>query len=134
MPLVHLQVDSILRPVHGIRDAQRRAGITPTNHSRHNIQAVKEQSRLNALQKSQQQDERIMAATSSFRSRAAGSGRQTGTQLCLFPNRAPPTSSTRSRVRWSFATECYPATFAAHATTKHTDHVYPPPAGWMSAM
>jgi hypothetical protein len=39
--------------VRGIRDAQRRAGITPTNHSRHNIHAVKEQSRLNALQKQQ---------------------------------------------------------------------------------
>lgn len=70
-----LQVESILKPVRGIRDAQRRAGITPTNHSRHNIQAVKEQSRLNALQKAQQQDERIIAATS--RSKAAGS-RQIG--------------------------------------------------------
>lgn len=75
----YLQVESILKPVRGIRDAQRRAGITPTNHSRHNVQAVKEQSRLNALQKLQQQDERIMAATSSFRSKAAGSGRQTST-------------------------------------------------------
>lgn len=74
-----LQVESILKPVRGIRDAQRRAGLTPTNHSRHNIQAVKEQSRLNALQKAQEQDDRIMAATSGARSsRGTGAGRPTG--------------------------------------------------------
>jgi hypothetical protein len=55
-----MQVESILNPVRGIRDAQARAGITPTNHSRHNILAVKEQSRINALQK-QQQAETIAA-------------------------------------------------------------------------
>eukprot|EP00775_Hariotina_reticulata_P007060 gene7060-7274_t len=56
-PKMHVdssQVESILNPVRGIRDAQARAGITPTNHSRHNILAVKEQSRINALQKQQQ--------------------------------------------------------------------------------
>lgn len=53
---------SILKPVRGIRDAQERAGITPTNHSRHNILAIKEQSRLNALQKLQQQDDALAAA------------------------------------------------------------------------
>jgi hypothetical protein len=36
------------------------------------MQAVQEQSRLNALQKAQQQDERIKAATGSTRSRGAG--------------------------------------------------------------
>lgn len=50
-------MESILNPVRGIRDAQARAGITPTNHSRHNILAIKEQSRLNALQKLQQQED-----------------------------------------------------------------------------
>lgn len=53
----HVQVESILKPVRGIRDAQRRAGVTPTNHSRHNMLAVKEQSRLNALQKLQQHEQ-----------------------------------------------------------------------------
>lgn len=72
------QVESILKPVRGIRDAQRRAGITPTNHSRHNIQAVKEQSRLNALQKAQEQDERILAATSGARSKGTTAGRAAG--------------------------------------------------------
>jgi hypothetical protein len=43
--------------VRGIRDAQARAGITPTDHSRHNILAIKEQSRLNALQKQQQEQQ-----------------------------------------------------------------------------
>lgn len=52
-----MQVESVLNPVRGIRDAQARAGITPTDHSRHNILAIKEQSRLNALQKLQQQDD-----------------------------------------------------------------------------
>lgn len=52
-----LQVESILNPVRGIRDAQARAGITPTDHSRHNILAIKEQSRLNALQKQQQEEQ-----------------------------------------------------------------------------
>lgn len=70
------QVESILKPVRGIRDAQRRAGITPTNHSRHNIQAVKEQSRLNALQKTQQQDERIIQHSSSRKSLTPSTARQ----------------------------------------------------------
>jgi hypothetical protein len=77
-----LQVESILKPVRGIRDAQRRAGITPTNHSRHNIQAVKEQSRINALQKAQEVDERIMAATSGTRSKGTAGGRPTGVLCC----------------------------------------------------
>ena len=40
----------------GIRDAQIRAGITPVNHARNNVIAVKEQSRLNALSKLQEQE------------------------------------------------------------------------------
>jgi hypothetical protein len=55
-PSSTLQVESILNPVRGIRDAQIRAGITPTNHARNNVLAVKEQSRLNALSKLQEQD------------------------------------------------------------------------------
>eukprot|EP00877_Chromochloris_zofingiensis_P007501 jgi/Chrzof1/3003/Cz12g07200.t1 len=51
------QVESILNPVKGVRDAQRRAGIEPVNHSRNNALAVKEQSRLNALKKLQEQEE-----------------------------------------------------------------------------
>lgn len=91
------QVESILKPVRGIRDAQRRAGITPTNHSRHNIQAVKEQSRLNALQKAQQQDERISAATGGLRrqsgagTRHAGASTQDEACRCALPSFYQPT-------------------------------------------
>lgn len=55
--LLSFQVESILNPVKGVRDAQRRAGIEPVNHSRNNALAVKEQSRLNALKKLQEQEE-----------------------------------------------------------------------------
>lgn len=58
----HAQVESILNPVRGVRDAQIRAGITPTNHARHNALAVKEQSRLNALYKQQEVQEAAEAA------------------------------------------------------------------------
>lgn len=40
-----------MNPVRGVRDAQMRAGITPTNHARHNAAAVREQSQMNALRK-----------------------------------------------------------------------------------
>lgn len=43
-----------LNPVHGVRDAQVRAGLTPTNHHRNNVLAMKEQSRMNALRKQQE--------------------------------------------------------------------------------
>jgi hypothetical protein len=74
------QIESILNPVRGIRDAQARAGITPTDHSRHNILAIKEQSRLNALQKQQQEQQAQqqlrpqMRRTTSGTSTAAGAG------------------------------------------------------------
>lgn len=55
----------------GIRDAQARAGITPTNHSRHNITAVKEQSRLNALKKMQDQEDAAGAPSAAKQRRAA---------------------------------------------------------------
>lgn len=51
------QVGSCLNPVRSVRDAQRRAGIKPTDHARHNLMAVKEQSRLNALRRMSSQDE-----------------------------------------------------------------------------
>jgi hypothetical protein len=37
--------------VRGVRDAQARAGIKPTDHARQNLLAVKERSRLNALRR-----------------------------------------------------------------------------------
>eukprot|EP00878_Enallax_costatus_P033014 GHUV01036380.1.p1 GENE.GHUV01036380.1~~GHUV01036380.1.p1 ORF type:complete len:236 (+),score=83.94 GHUV01036380.1:656-1363(+) len=67
------QVESLINPVRGIRDAQARAGITPTDHSRHNILAIKEQSRLNALQKQQQEDVQ-QASKPQLRRTTSGSG------------------------------------------------------------
>ncbi|PNW79608.1 hypothetical protein CHLRE_08g359850v5 [Chlamydomonas reinhardtii] len=45
------QIENIMNPVRGPRDAQIRAGITPTNHARQNAQAVREQSNMNAMRK-----------------------------------------------------------------------------------
>lgn len=46
-----MQIENIMNPVRGPRDAQIRAGITPTNHARQNAQAVREQSNMNAMRK-----------------------------------------------------------------------------------
>ncbi|KAK9814667.1 hypothetical protein WJX72_009492 [[Myrmecia] bisecta] len=51
------QLQDCLNPVRGVRDQQRRAGITPVNHARHNATAVKEQSALNRLRKLQLEEE-----------------------------------------------------------------------------
>ena len=56
-----MQVESILNPIRGTRDAQIRAGITPVNHARNNVLAVKEQSRLNALSKLQEEQQAAAA-------------------------------------------------------------------------
>ncbi|GBF95728.1 hypothetical protein Rsub_08710 [Raphidocelis subcapitata] len=56
------QVESCLNPVRGVRDAQRRAGIKPTDHARQNALAVKERSRLNALSRLSQQEDRQQQA------------------------------------------------------------------------
>jgi hypothetical protein len=61
------QVASCLNPVRGVRDAQRRAGIKPTDHARQNALAVKERSRLNALRR-----------LSEVRGEGAGAGRGGG--------------------------------------------------------
>ncbi|KAF8061333.1 ENKD1 [Scenedesmus sp. PABB004] len=69
-PKMHVdssQVEAILNPVRGIRDAQARAGITPTNHARHNVTVIKEQSRLNALHKAAAAEEAAAAAAAAFR-------------------------------------------------------------------
>eukprot|EP00882_Tetradesmus_deserticola_P031888 GHRQ01036068.1.p1 GENE.GHRQ01036068.1~~GHRQ01036068.1.p1 ORF type:complete len:247 (+),score=80.07 GHRQ01036068.1:247-987(+) len=66
------QVESILNPVRGIRDAQARAGIKPTDHSRHNVLAIKEQSRLNALQKQQQEQQAQQAFCPQLRRTTSG--------------------------------------------------------------
>lgn len=82
-----LQIESILNPVRGIRDAQTRAGITPTDHSRHNILAIKEQSRLNALQKLQQQEDVQIAQQQQFKPQlrrstsGSGGGSATGSRV-----------------------------------------------------
>ncbi|KAF6265685.1 calmodulin-binding-domain-containing protein [Scenedesmus sp. NREL 46B-D3] len=72
------QVESILNPVRGIRDAQARAGIKPTDHSRHNVLAIKEQSRLNALQKQQQEQQAQQQSLSGGGSRAAAAAGRPG--------------------------------------------------------
>lgn len=50
-------MNSILNPVHGVRDAQVRAGIKPFNHAKSNALAVKEASHLNALRKAAAADQ-----------------------------------------------------------------------------
>jgi hypothetical protein len=35
------QVANMLNPVTGLRDAQRRAGLTPVNHARDNLLAIR---------------------------------------------------------------------------------------------
>jgi hypothetical protein len=72
--IAYQQVESILNPVRGIRDAQARAGITPTDHSRHNILAIKEQSRLNALQKQQQEQQAQQQLRPQLRRTTSGTG------------------------------------------------------------
>jgi hypothetical protein len=47
------QIESLLNPVRGPRDAQARAGIKPTDHARHNRTAIREASQMNALRKLQ---------------------------------------------------------------------------------
>jgi hypothetical protein len=76
--------------VRGIRDAQARAGITPTNHSRHNITAVKEQSRLNALKKLQDQEDAAGAPSAAKQRRAAAAAAA----------RAGPAGEGHCRVGW----------------------------------
>ncbi|KXZ51626.1 hypothetical protein GPECTOR_12g590 [Gonium pectorale] len=46
-----------MNPVRGPRDAQMRAGITPTNHAKNNAVAVREQSQMNALRKAAEQQQ-----------------------------------------------------------------------------
>ncbi len=45
------QIESIINPVRGLRDAQQRAGIIPINHAKANAMAVREASQMNALRK-----------------------------------------------------------------------------------
>ena len=51
------QIESLLNPVRGPRDAQVRAGIKPTNHAQHNRTAIREASQMNALRKLQDDQE-----------------------------------------------------------------------------
>ncbi|CAG9463960.1 unnamed protein product [Pedinophyceae sp. YPF-701] len=51
------QIQNFLNPVTGLRDAQRRAGAKPSDHSRNNRQAVKELSELNRIMKLEKQAE-----------------------------------------------------------------------------
>lgn len=67
------QIESILNPVMGIRDAQLRAGIKPTNHAKNNVAAIKEQSKMNALRKLQGDDKDPVTGRSLHRSSSGGS-------------------------------------------------------------
>eukprot|EP00879_Flechtneria_rotunda_P006544 GHRR01006877.1.p1 GENE.GHRR01006877.1~~GHRR01006877.1.p1 ORF type:complete len:304 (+),score=128.73 GHRR01006877.1:354-1265(+) len=96
------QVEAVLNPVRGIRDAQARAGVTPTNHSRHNILAIKEQSRLNALQKLQEQDDAQVAKEQQFKPQLRrtasgnGGGRPDSSSLSRSGANSRPTGINRS--------------------------------------
>lgn len=46
-----LQVENLLNPVRGIRDAQKRQGIKPVDHFRHNKDAIRQISHMNGLRK-----------------------------------------------------------------------------------
>lgn len=49
------QIESIINPVRGLRDAQQRAGIVPVNHAKANAMAVREASQMNALRKANEE-------------------------------------------------------------------------------
>ena len=53
------QVANMLNPVTGLRDAQRRAGVTPVNHARDNLLAIKELSLKNKARKEAEAATRI---------------------------------------------------------------------------
>ncbi|KAG2494455.1 hypothetical protein HYH03_007507 [Edaphochlamys debaryana] len=52
------QIESFLNPVRGRRDAQMRAGITPTDHARQNAMAVREASNVNAMRKAAEEKDK----------------------------------------------------------------------------
>ncbi|KIY96606.1 hypothetical protein MNEG_11355 [Monoraphidium neglectum] len=81
------QVSGCLNPVRGVRDAQARAGIKPTDHARQNLLAVKERSRLNALRRLSQDEQqqadvppRRPAPQGTVAGRSGGSGGSGGVQ------------------------------------------------------
>lgn len=51
------QIENLMNPVRGPRDAAVRAGVKPVNHARHNVLAVKDLSQMNALRKAAEQPE-----------------------------------------------------------------------------
>lgn len=63
------QVANALNPVTGLRDAQRRAGVTPVNHARDNLLAIKELSLKNKARKEAEAATRVAP----FRARPAPS-------------------------------------------------------------
>ncbi len=67
LPRLLPQIEGILTPVRGVRDAQVRAGITPVNHARNNVHAVREVSRMNSLKKLQETEDAAASATRSSR-------------------------------------------------------------------
>ncbi|GMH42473.1 hypothetical protein BSKO_10392 [Bryopsis sp. KO-2023] len=50
------QVENLLNPVRGVRDAQRRQGVVPVNHARQNKDAIKQMSQINGLKKIQRNE------------------------------------------------------------------------------
>ena len=67
------QVANALNPVTGLRDAQRRAGVTPVNHARDNLLAIKELSLKNKARKEAEAATRVAP----FRARPAPSQTKT---------------------------------------------------------
>jgi hypothetical protein len=61
----------LLCPVNSIREKQRRAGLTPVNHHRHNRLALKEQSAKNAARKAEAREEEATAKKNAFRPNSA---------------------------------------------------------------
>jgi len=70
---MYLQIQHLLNPVQGPRDAQTRQGIKPMDHARSNAHAVREASQLNALRKAAAEaQQKVKAPGKKKRSRNLG--------------------------------------------------------------
>ena len=75
----------MLNPVTGLRDAQRRAGLTPVNHARDNLLAIKELSLKNKARK----EAEAATKTAPFRARPAPSQTRARPASARVPSASP---------------------------------------------
>jgi hypothetical protein len=79
------QVANMLNPVTGLRDAQRRAGLTPVNHARDNLLAIKELSLKNKARK----EAEAATKTAPFKARPAPSQTRARPASARVPSASP---------------------------------------------